>query len=104
MEPAHRFPDSTSWGYRLAGRFEYPNALGAWNLVPRFSWAHDVKGTTPGPGGNFIEDRYGLTLGLSANLRATWELDVAWTKFGGAGRWNDLNDRDFVAASAKYSF
>ena len=70
VEPAGRFADATSWGYRIAGRFEYPNAIGAWNLMPRFSWQQDVKGTTPGPGGNFIEDRYGLTLGIAANLRA----------------------------------
>jgi hypothetical protein len=104
VEPANRFADSTSWGYRLAGRFEYPNALGSWNLVPRFSWTHDVDGTSPGPGGNFIEGRYGLTLGLAANLQAKWELDVSWTKFGGAGRFNDLNDRDFATATVKYSF
>jgi hypothetical protein len=29
---------------------------------------------------------------------------MAYTQFGGAGRFNDLNDRDFVAASVKYSF
>jgi hypothetical protein len=104
VEPANRFADSTSWGYRLAGRLEYPNALGPWNLVPRFSWTHDVDGTSPGPGGNFIEGRYGLTLGLAANLQAKWELDVSWTKFGGAGRFNDLNDRDFATATVKYSF
>lgn len=104
VEPADRFPDSTSWGYRLAGRLEYPNFIGAWNLVPRFSWQHDVKGTSPGPGGNFIEDRYALTLGVAANLLATWEVDVSWTTFGGAGRFNDLNDRDFIAASIKYAF
>jgi len=104
VEPADRFPDTTSWGYRLAARLEYPSLFGPWNLLPRLSWSHDVNGTSPGPGGNFIEGRYGLTLGVSANLRATWELDFAWTTFGGAGRWNDLNDRDFLAASAKYSF
>ena len=27
-----------------------------------------------------------------------------WTKFGGAGRFNDINDRDFVAATVKFSF
>src|SRR5690606_29049602 len=104
VEPADRFADSTSWGYRLAGRLEYPNAIGAWNIVPRFSWQHDVNGTSPGPGGNFIEGRYGLTLGVAMNLQAKWEVDLAWTKFGGAGRFNDLNDRDFLAASLKYSF
>ncbi len=61
-------------------------------------------GTTPGPGGNFVEGRYGLTLGVAANLRAKWEIDMSWTKFGGAGRFNDLNDRDFVAATLKFSF
>jgi hypothetical protein len=104
LEPANRFADATSWGYRLAGRFEYPGLVGPWNFVPRFSWQHDVEGTSPGPGGNFVEGRYGLTLGAAANLRATWELDVAWTRFGGAGRYNDINDRDFVAAALRYSF
>ena len=104
VEPQNRFADGTSWGYRLAGRLEYPGLMGPWNVVPRFSWQHDVSGTTPGPGGNFVEGRYGLTLGVSANLQAKWELDTSWTKFGGAGRFNDINDRDFVAASLKYSF
>lgn len=104
VEPQNRFADATSWGYRFAGRLEYPGLVGPWNVVPRFSWQHDVKGTTPGPGGNFVEGRYALTLGASMNLLATWELDASWTKFGGAGRFNDINDRDFVAAAIKYSF
>ena len=104
VEPGSRFPDETSWGYRVAGRLEYPGLVGPWNVLPRFSWQHDVSGTSPGPGGNFIEGRYGLTLGVSANLRAKWEVDTSYTRFGGAGRFNDINDRDFVAASVKYSF
>jgi hypothetical protein len=104
VEPQNRFADATSYGYRIAGRLEYPGLMGAWNVLPRFSWQHDVKGTTPGPGGNFVEGRYGLTLGVAANLRATWEVDMSWTKFGGAGRFNDINDRDYVAATLKYSF
>ena len=104
VEPQNRFADATSYGYRVAGRLEYPGLMGAWNILPRFSWQHDVSGTTPGPGGNFVEGRYGLTLGVEANLRATWAVDMSWTKFAGAGRFNDLNDRDFVAANLKYSF
>ncbi len=104
VEPLDRFADATSWGYRFAGRLEYPGLMGPWNVVPRFSWQHDVSGTSPGPGGNFVEGRYGLTLGVSANLQAKWEIDFAWTTFGGAGRFNDINDRDFVASSVKYSF
>ena len=104
VEPLDRFADATSWGYRFAGRFEYPGLMGPWNVVPRFSWQHDVSGTTPGPGGNFVEGRYGLTLGVSTNLQARWEVDFAWTTFGGAGRFNDINDRDFIATSVKYAF
>ncbi len=104
VEPLSRFPDQFSWGYRFAGRIEYPGLIGPWNVVPRWSWAHDVGGTSPGPGGNFVEGRTGLTLGVSANLRAKWEVDTAWTRFAGAGRFNDINDRDFVSASIKYSF
>jgi len=51
-----------------------------------------------------VQGRYGLTLGVAANLRATWEVDMSWTTFGGAGRFNDINDRDYVAATLKYSF
>jgi hypothetical protein len=104
VEPQNRFADATSYGYRIAGRLEYPGLMGPWNILPRFNWQHDVKGTTPGPGGNFVDGRYGLTLGVAANLMAKWEIDMSWTKFGGAGRWNDLNDRDFVAATLKFSF
>jgi hypothetical protein len=104
VEPAGRFADRTSWGYVAAGRLEYDGVIGAWNLLPHFSWSHDVHGTSPGPGGNFVEGRHALTVGVGGNLRAKWELDVSYTQFGGAGRYNLLNDRDFVAASAKYSF
>jgi hypothetical protein len=104
VEPQNRFADATSYGYRVAGRLDYPGLMGPWNVLPRFNWQHDVKGTTPGPGGNFVEGRYGLTLGVEANLQAKWAVDLSWTKFGGAGRFNDINDRDYVAATLKFSF
>ena len=50
VEPQNRFADATSYGYRVAGRLEYPGLMGPWNVLPRFNWQHDVKGTTPGPG------------------------------------------------------
>ena len=104
VEPQNRFADADSWGYRIAGRLEYPNSMGPWTLIPRFFWQHDVDGTTPGPGGAFVEGRYALTLGVTANLQNTWEVDLSWSKYGGAGRYNDINDRDFVAATLKVSF
>ncbi len=104
VEPQNRFADAFSWGYRLATRLDYPNLVGPWNISPRLTWQHDVSGTTPGPGGNFVAGRHALGLGLNANLQNRWELDINYTQYGGAGRYNELIDRDFVAATVKYSF
>jgi hypothetical protein len=103
-EPAKAFPDDMAWGYVLAGRWDYNNAIGAINLSPRFAWAHDVTGLSPGPGGNFIDGRNSLTLGLAASYRINWEFDVSYTQYNGANRYNLINDRDFIAANVKFSF
>ena len=95
---------TNAWGYVVAGRLEYNNAIGAVNLVPRFSFAQDVDGISPGPGGNFIEGRKGLTVGLGFNYLFNWELDLSYTSFFGADRYNLLNDRDFLAANVKFTF
>ncbi|MGH8262943.1 MAG: DUF1302 family protein, partial [Steroidobacteraceae bacterium] len=104
VEPQDRFADATSWGIRLAGRLDYLGLVGPWNVSPRYSVQYDVKGTTPGPGGNFVDGRVGLTFGVNMNLQSKWDLDASYTRYSGAGRWNDINDRDFIAASIKYSF
>ena len=104
VEPLSRFADPTSWGYRLALRFDYLGLIGAWNFTPRIVWSQDVDGTTPGPGGNFVEGRYGATIGVGASYQSRLEFDASYTKFGGAGRYNELTDRDFIALTAKYSF
>ncbi len=103
-EPDSAFPGATAWGYQLAGRLEYNNAIKGVNLAPRISWAHDVSGTSPGPGGNFVEGRKGLTLGLAGAFKINWELDLSYTRYSGGGRYNLISDRDFIATSLKYSF
>jgi hypothetical protein len=103
-EGEEHFADPTSWGYQLAGRLDFNNAIGAFNLSPRFAWQHDVDGVTPGPGGNFIEGRHALTLGMTAAYQNMWELDLSYSNYGGAGRYNLINDRDFVAAVVRFSY
>ncbi|MCH8847314.1 MAG: DUF1302 family protein, partial [Proteobacteria bacterium] len=98
------YADATSWGYRVVGRLTYNNVIGAINLSPRFGWRHDVRGNTPGPGGNFIEGFKQVTLGVSADYQNTWKADISYTSFFGAGSQNLLQDRDFVAGSISYSF
>lgn len=103
-EQAEHFADATSWGYRIVGRLTYNNVIGAVSLSPRIGWGHDVSGVSPGPGGNFIEDRTALTLGLNFGFQGTWSADISYTNFSGADRYNLINDRDFVAANFKYGF
>jgi hypothetical protein len=104
VEPLDRFADADSWGYRLALRLDYLGLIGAWNFSPRLVWSHDVDGTTPGPGGNFVDGRRGATFGILASYQSELEFDVSYTTFDGAGRYNELGDRDFFAANIKYSF
>ncbi len=104
-EPVEFFPTDFSWGYRLITRFDYNNAFGSpVNLSPRLGFNHDVNGTTPGPGGNFIEDRKSLSFGLGATYLEKWSADLSYTRFFGAGIHNLLQDRDFASVVIRYSF
>ena len=98
------FPTPFSWGYRLAARADYNNALGPLTLSPRLAFNHDVNGITPGPGGNFLEGRKSLTVGMEANYLQQWVFDLSYTRFSGAERFNQIHDRDFASFTAKYSF
>jgi Protein of unknown function (DUF1302) len=73
-------------------------------IAPSIGWAQDVGGTTPGPGGAFIEDRKQLTVGVSALYLQEWVFDLSYTSYFGAGLFNLLEDRDFIGASVRYSF
>ncbi len=94
--------DANSWGYRIATRLDYNNAIGSVNLYPYTQFLHDVSGNSPAPFGPFVEGRTGLTLGVGADYLSNWEADLSYTRFAGDG--NELSDRDFVSASIKYSF
>ncbi len=103
-EGEEHFADQVSWGYRMLMRMQFDNAFKGINLAPRLAWQHDVNGVSPGPGGNFIEGRRAITLGLSGDYQNLYTADISYTRFTGAGRYNLINDRDFIAANIKYSF
>ena len=98
------FADDFSWGYRMLVRADYNNAIGPVTISPRVGWAHDVSGTTPGPGGSFIDGRKTLSLGLGFNYLEKWVFDLSYTNYSGGGRYNLAYDRDFYSASVRYSF
>jgi hypothetical protein len=99
------FCTRSSWGYRFAVRADYNNAFGKpFNLSPRLAFNHDVNGSTPGPGGNFLEGRKSGTLGVEALYLQRWAFDLSYTVFTGGKPFNQIHDRDFASFSIKYSF
>ena len=77
------------------------------SLETRVNWPKDpvfVEGISPGPGGNFIEGRTALTLGLGFDRQNKLQFDLSYTTFSGGGRYNLISDRDFVGTNIKYSF
>lgn len=119
------FLTGSSWGYRLVGRLDFPNAIGATTVSPRLVFSHDVNGRSP----TFNEGAKALVLGVGFNYRQEWQADIAYTAFFGGRTYsgtdpvsspaagfpagqsadyasgsNPLEDRDFLAASISYSF
>jgi hypothetical protein len=103
-EDWEHFADDFSWGYRLVSRLTYNNAIGAWSLSPRISWQHDPKGNTPAPGGSFLEGRQALSIGIQAGYQNAWQVDLSYTQYSGASRYNLIHDRDFIGGYIKFSF
>jgi hypothetical protein len=103
IEPLDRFATATSWGYVAVASLQYPSLIGPWNVSPRISWQQDVSGTSP-LGGNFVEGRHTLGLGVVGTLLNRWEVDLNYASYGGGNQYNQLRDRDWVAATVKYSF
>ncbi|APV48378.1 hypothetical protein BWI17_00955 [Betaproteobacteria bacterium GR16-43] len=113
-----------SWGYRLAGRMDYGNALYGGTLSPRAAFTHDVNGVGP----NFNKDTKSLSFGLGWDYQKRWIVDMQYTTFFGGrtfcgtdvppagsavtpgqpASWcsdaNPLRDRDFYSVSVSYAF
>jgi hypothetical protein len=99
------FPSAFSWGYRVAARADYNSAFGSpVTLSPRLAFAHDVNGTSPGPGGAFLEGRMSGTVGVEANYLNKLIFDLSYNMFWGGGHFNQISDRDFASFTVKYSF
>lgn len=94
--------DATSWGYRVAGRLDYNNAVGAVRLSPYAQFQHDANGNSAGPSGPFLEGRTAFTAGLGLGWLDDMRMDLSYTMFGGST--NYLRGRDFVSVSASWSF
>ena len=102
--PESAFADSNSYGYQILARLDYNNAFAGVNFSPSIAFVHDVSGTTPLPLGNYIEGRKSITIGAEFTYQNSWVLELRYVNFSGAGKYNLLSDRDYVATTIKYSF
>lgn len=97
------FTTSDSWGYRARAIWDYNSVFAGINLKPSVAWSHDVKGYSPGPGGNFEEGRKAVSLALDAEYQNTYTANLSYTNFFG-GDYSTVDDRDFVALSVGVNF
>ena len=102
--PLGTFADKFSWGYQVLGRLDYNNVFPNVNMQPTLAFTHDVRGNTPLPLGNYVQQRKSVNLSVEFNYRNAWSVEFRYVNFYGAGRYNLLNDRDYFATTVKYSF
>lgn len=97
------FTTANSWGYRARAIWDYNSVFAGVNLRPNVAWSHDVKGYSPGPGGNFEEGRKAVSLGLDAEYQNTYTAALSYTNFFD-GKYTTVDDRDFVSLSFGMNF
>ena len=66
------FGASESYGYRVLNLNRWDSALFGANLETLTIIQHDVKGTTPGIGTNFVQGRKQFAFGLRFDYLSTW--------------------------------
>ena len=98
------FGSDESYGYRVLNLNRWDSALFGANLETLTIIQHDVKGTTPGIGTNFVQGRKQYAFGLRFDYLSTWigEIRYSWNT-GGANR-DSLRDRDNIAVSLGVQF
>lgn len=98
------YPDKLSWGYRLIGIIKYENVFPGIGVQPTITYAQDVQGTAPGPGGNFIAGRKQANVLIETRYKSSLSLNLGYSWFWGGGAYNLLSDRDFAQFFVKYQF
>ena len=68
-----------SWGYRLVGSLQYPNAFLTGNLTPRVAFFHDVKGVSQ----TFNEGVKSLSFGAGLEFKKRLNFDASYNMFFG---------------------
>ncbi|HET8707890.1 MAG TPA: DUF1302 family protein, partial [Pseudomonadales bacterium] len=100
----HDYATSSAWGYKIRVSGDYNNVFAGVNLRPTISFSHDVRGTTPTPVTNFLQNRKAVGLALDAIYQNNYTIGVAYNDFFGAEPYNSMADRDYYTISASAAF
>ena len=95
---------SFSWGYRLAIRGQYSNAIGNICLRPTILVFHDLGGISPATIDNYVAGRKIINMQLDAELAQNLTTGMQYQWFTGAGRLNLRSDRDNFTVNVRYTF
>jgi hypothetical protein len=93
-----------SAGYRAIAIIRYESVLPGISIQPLMIWSHDVYGTSPGPGENFVEGRKSLDTTIETRYKSAFSFNLGYQWFFGGGVRNLLADRDNLRVFMKYQF
>jgi hypothetical protein len=92
-----------AYGYTLLAAGTWNDVFAGVNLTPTLAWSHDFEGNSH-QAGSYVEGTKAYTVSVSAEYQNTFEAEIGYTDFFGAGNDNGLRDRDVIGVNAKYSF
>lgn len=96
---------SESYGYRLLNLNRWESALfGQINIETLAIIRHDVKGTSPGIGTNFLDGRKQFNFGIRGDYLSTYVAEVRYTWYTGGGAHDGQRDRDNLFVTFGYQF
>ncbi len=101
---ADGFATAFSWGYRMLNQLTYEDVLPGLRVLPQLIWFHDIGGKSPLPTGEFVAGRKQATAAVTLNYLSNWSGAVRYTWYMGAGRSNNLSDRDNLQVVLTYDF
>jgi len=98
------FGTEYSYGYRLVTLTRYDDAFMGINFELLNALFHDVDGTAPGLGQNFVEGRKQVISGIRFDYLSTWNGEIRYTWFTGGEDRDASRDRDNLMLSLGYLF
>jgi hypothetical protein len=98
------YPDKFSWGYVMIALIRYESVFPGISFQPQITWKHDVKGTAPGPGENFVEGRKTADILWETRYKSNFAFYLGYTWYTGGGAANIYRDKDTARAYIKMQF